>query len=756
MQDTDDESKGLTLQKFTRFLVEIQNQPAWRSEANREMQYAAGNQYDSQRLIELGKRGILPAIENCIKGGIESILGAEVKSRTDFRVIPDSSTHDKDQDTADALNYKLNQAERRSRADRCVSDAYESQISVGLGWVEVAREENKFNYPYACKAITRNEIYWDWFAKDPMLDDARYLVRKKWGKKEEVKAQFPKHADIIDASFSSWQGTTLNFIDGSKSVDLARNLETMLTWDVDRELWLDIERQRVMVYEVWYRKWEKVKCIRLQDSRVVELIENNPFHAQMVNDGIEIMESIAARMFVSIWVGCHKMSDDESPYLHNHFPYVPFWGYREDLSRVPYGKIRAAMYLQDEINVYKTKILWNASAKQVYRTSGVVKMPDELFRQEISRPDADILLDENELSKPGARFEVKTDFQLLQQHYQALQDAKSSLSRVLGVGAEYQGVQSNASSNSQEVTRIQQSTQALANIDDNKNEARIRLGELLLSMIIQDSQEEEQVTIKGGLIRDDRTVVLNQKVMVDYDGDHGIEYLTNDVENTMLKVTLSEVPSTQSYKQQQYSAISEAYKSSPPEYQRILMPHLVSLMDLGENKEDIIKAIREADKQPNPEMEKYKAEMELKNKEMELKSRELAIKERLAASQISMNVSAIEKLIAEKIKILGEAQFSAIQTAMQLTALNAPVADKIMDNAGYIPPKPAGNYPMVDVAKLENGQQPMQAIPVHENTSPGLPPIPQQAEPAQPEPIQAQEQMMPSSEQGIETLNPVD
>jgi hypothetical protein len=754
MQNTVDESKGLTLQKFTGFLTEIQNQPAWRSTANKEMQYAAGNQYDSQRLTELEKRGILPAIENCIKGGIESMLGAEVKSRTDFRVIPDSNTHDKDQDTADALNYKLNQSERRSRADRCVSDAYESQISVGLGWVEVAREENKFKYPYNCKAISRNEIYWDWFAQDPMLDDARYLIRKKWGKKDEVISQFPEHADIINASFSSWQGTSLNFMDGSTSVDLARSLETMLTWDVDKELWLDIERQRVMIYEVWYRKWEKVECIKLQDGRVAELDRKNPYHIDAINNGLKVMESVAARLFVSIWIGCHKVSDDETPYAHNHFPYVPFWGYREDLSRVPYGKIRAAMYLQDEINIHKSKILWLMSSYRVERTSGVVKLTDEQFRVEVARPDADILLDADELAKSGSRFEVKTDFQLLQHHIQSLQESKASLNRVLGVGNEYQGVQSNASSNSQEVTRIQQSTQALANLDDNKNEARIRVGELLLSMLIQDSWNEEQVTIKGGLIREDRTVILNQKV-IDYDGDIGIEYLTNNVENTMLKVTLSEVPSTQSYKQQQYSAISEAYKSSPPEYQRILMPHLVSLMDLGENKEDIIKAIREADKQPNPEMEKLKAEMEFKNKELELKSRELAIKERLAESKISMDVAAIEKLISEKVKILGEAQFSAIQTAMQLTPLNAPIADQIMDNSGYVPQAPKGNYPMVDVSGLQQGQQPI-PIPVHENTSPGQPPIPQQAEPVQPAPETPQEQMMPSDMQGIETLNPTD
>ena len=44
----------------------------------------------------------------------EALLGMEAKNRTDWKVIPESASQD-DQNIADALNYKLNQAEKRSR-----------------------------------------------------------------------------------------------------------------------------------------------------------------------------------------------------------------------------------------------------------------------------------------------------------------------------------------------------------------------------------------------------------------------------------------------------------------------------------------------------------------------------------------------------------------------------------------------------------------------------------------------------------------
>lgn len=104
LEESDDLS--LSLEEFTGFFHEIINQPTWRARADKEMDYKDGNQLDSEILQKMAAIGMPPAVEPLIGMTIESILGAEAKKRTDWRVIPDGDKEG--QDVADALNYKLN------------------------------------------------------------------------------------------------------------------------------------------------------------------------------------------------------------------------------------------------------------------------------------------------------------------------------------------------------------------------------------------------------------------------------------------------------------------------------------------------------------------------------------------------------------------------------------------------------------------------------------------------------------------------
>lgn len=128
--------QALTLTEYTQIVEEIEQQPQWRRIADKEMDYADGNQLDSELLRMQKELGIPPAVEDLIGPALLSIQGYEAKTRTDWRVTPNGGTGGKD--VADALNYKLNEAERQSKADAACSDAFRPQIAVGLGWVEVA------------------------------------------------------------------------------------------------------------------------------------------------------------------------------------------------------------------------------------------------------------------------------------------------------------------------------------------------------------------------------------------------------------------------------------------------------------------------------------------------------------------------------------------------------------------------------------------------------------------------------------------
>lgn len=701
-------ANGLDLPTFTKFFKEIQDQPSWRAKADREMDYVDGNQLDSAILQAQKAIGMPPAIEPLIGPAIEAVLGLEAKTRTDWRITAEGIEGDQ---VAEALNHKVNQAERTSGADKACSDAFKPQVCVGLGWVEVARESDPFKNPYRCEAVHRNEIFWDMLDKSPGLEKARYLVRRRWTDAEQVKLKFPKHKALIETSSNGrWTDAFELSVDGGTSTTLAQSYEDQRGWSVEEQEWRDAEHGRVCLFEVWYRRWEEATVLKSPDGRVVEYDRKNPAHNEVIASGlIKPMKTVIARMYVSFWMGPHKLYDGKTPYSHSNFPYAPFWGHKEDRTGVPFGAVRGMVYLQDNVNSAISKIRWGLSAIRTERTKGAVAYSDEVFRQQIARPDADIILNAEHMAQPGAKFEVFRDFQLNEQQYKMLADSRLGIERASGISSSFMGQKGTATSGVQESAQIEQATQSLASLMSNFREGRTRVGELLLSLIIEDMVgKEETVTIRGNAVVPDRQVILNQPTI---DEATGVEYLTNDVQRTRLKVAMEDVPSTPSFRTQQLAAMSEAFKAMPPDYQQVALPHLLSLMDLP-NKTEIIKAIQEVKDRPSPELEQIKADNEFRE-------RELTLKTELQGAQV-------KKMIADAVKVGTESAYAAMQAA-SVIATNpqvAPVADAVMASAGYKAPTPFGddpNYPMPQGI-------PVQPMDVQQNTSPQLPPVPQQAD----------------------------
>ncbi|WP_375592289.1 hypothetical protein [Chitiniphilus eburneus] len=700
---------GLSLLEFSGWLRELQEQPAWRARADRESDYYDGNQLDADILRRQREIGIPPAIEPLIGPTIDAVLGAEAKSRTDWRVTAD---HDREGvDVAEALNQRLNQAERQARADDACSAAYASQVKVGVGWVEVAREADPFRFPYRCLAIHRNEIWWDFLAKEPDLSDARYLIRRKWMQVKQAVLLFPECAELIRSAGAGWHTmdpATIG-LDGGASTDLAMSWNMERGWSIEEQEWRDSANQRVCLFECWYRQWERVLVLKLADGRVVEYEPVNEAHQLAVALGGVVPEyAVVPRVRLSWWLGPHRLSDAPTPYRHKHFPYVPFWGKREDRTRAPYGLIRGMMFLQDEVNARISKMHWGLAATRTTRTEGAVKDDDTTFRREVARPDADIVLDHDHMRNGGV-FKVERDFQLNQQQYQRLADAREGIKRTGGIYNAFMGQDGQANSGVAIAGLVEQSNQTLADLNDNAAYARSQVGELLLSMIIEDLiGKPDEVFIDGEGIRDDKQIALNAPRT---DPDTGVQYLDNDVERIRLKVGLEDVPSTPTFRAQQLGAMSEAFKSMPPQYQRVMFPFLLVLMDVP-NQRAIIEAIQQAGQQETPEQveQQMQAAIERVKKDLQydLKLRELDQRQPLVDAQVARTRhEAAGKGV--------ESMFSATQAAANIANQPdiAPLADEMLASAGF---EDSNAAPLAATTTPVAPQ-----VPLPRNTSPQFP-----------------------------------
>ena len=678
-KEGEDTTGQVDLLTFTQWVQECQDQPDWRVKADRECDYYDGNQLDSEVMRKARERGLPPAIEPLVGPTIDSVLGMEAKTRTDWRVIPDSDKQN--DDVADALNYRLNQAERHSRADAACGDAYASQIKAGIGWVEVAREQDPFKYRYRCQEVHRNEIWWDWKSR-PDLSDGRYLIRRKWMHRKLAALMIPDKAELIEHAGAGWQQFDPGMLsmEGGSSTGLANSWTDERGWSIEEQQWRDIHNQMVCLFEVWYRDWQRVTVIKSPDGRVLEYDPSNIMHQQAVAmNMVEVSTAVIGKVRLAWFMGPHKLADMKSPYKHGKFPYVPFWGKKEDRTGVPYGLVRGMIYLQDEVNARIARMQWGLAATRTTRTDGAVLDDDDSFRDEVGRPDADIVLDP-EAMRQGGVFKVERDFELNRQQYDRLVDAREGIKRVGGVNDTFMGA-ARGNSGVADSQLLEQSSQMLADLNDNFKTSRQEVGDLLLSMIIEDlSGKQESVFIDGGSLKEDRTVMLNQPMT---DEATGIQYMDNDVQRTKLKVTLEDVPSTPSFRAQQLAAMSESFKAAPPEYQKIMMPHLFNLMDVP-NKKDIIEAIKALGDEQQSEEEiqqriNQAVQDALTKAMVELKTRELDQKQALVDAQV-------KKTEAESVTKYGEAQFGAIQTAQTITAIpqTAPLADLLLRSAGFV------------------------------------------------------------------------
>ena len=726
-----EQGRGIDAQEFAQILDEIAQQPPWRAQADRQADYADGNQLDSALLAAMQRTGVPPAIENVIGPVIATLCGHEAKTRTDWRVTPDGDVGG--QDVADALNFRLNQAERASRADEAMSEAFRSQVSVGIGWVEVARASDPFAFKFRCRAVHRNEIFWQ-MGRDRDLADSSWLLRERFVRREQAAQAFPEHAALL-AQVDQPDGFAQRapFAEGGHSTGLLPGAHAARAWTTREGHWLRPESDELCLTELWYRRWVQGLVLRVRSTgRVVEFDENNALHVAALEQGAgQLQRAMLTRVRRSYWAGPHLLFDGPSPYPHGHFPYVPFWGWREDMTGVPFGVVRDMMFAQDNLNSTMAKLRWGMASVRVELTDDATPLNDDQLARTLSRPDAIVRLSADNMARPGARFEVKRDFPLSDQQFQLMQDARAAIERVSGVTSSMMGKTGTARSGLQEQTQLEQSQVAIAALMDNFRRARSQVGEMLMAMEIEDLGESEQtVVIEGDAINPPRSVTLNRP---ERDAATGLMYLSNDVQRTRLKVALEDVPTSSSFRAQQLAAMSEAVKALPPAAQQAAMPFMIDLMDLP-RKAQFVEAVKKAQETPDEQQLREQIKQELGH---ELKERELAMKERLANAQI-------EKLVREAVQVGVQSAFSAMQAGAQVAQMPqiAPVADAVMQGAGYQRPNPAGddpNFPVLQaqqVATPEAAGAPAadkvagDALSVRQNTSPTFPPVAQETESA--------------------------
>ncbi|MEX2964510.1 hypothetical protein [Microbulbifer sp. TYP-18] len=584
---------GLPLRKLERFLDDIRVQPEWRSEADRACAYYDSNQITPEMRELLESRGQPILTHNLMAPAIDGVLGLEARTRADWVVRPDD---DDSVEVAEGINERLNEAARMTRVDKACADAFAGQVKCGLDWVEVTRGRDPFAYPYRCKRVHRNEIFWDWHA-DPDLANARWLLRRRWVDKDEAQLAFPGHKHLIEFACQGWDGFDTEYQLMQRD-DLLGAYSDYTSTDMFLQDWWDSDRERALIYEVYYRHYVERPVMFTREGHVLEVDPRNRMHqALLASNRVQVRTMTFPKMRLAYFIGPHRLVDIPSPHPHNQFPYVPFWGFREDTTYVPYGLGRRMMPAQDEVNVRRQKLTFLLNKVHVVKDEDALagNMSDEEMLDEFYRADGVVNLNPTRTTRNNNAFRVEQQTHVAAQQFSVMQEAQRIIQETAGVYSAFLGQESGAKSGVAIDSLVEQGSTTLAELTDNYRFARQQVGELLMAQVIHDLSHRPDVAVSRNVGKPDKTkvIVLN--------GTEGTgQPRTNLVTKAKLQVVLGDIASTPSYRAQVSQRMMELASSLPPDMQMVMLDLIVESTDLPK-RDEIVKRIREVTGRGNPE-----------------------------------------------------------------------------------------------------------------------------------------------------------
>lgn len=530
--------------------------------------------------------GRFPATYNIVKPTVLWLLGTEIRTRMQHKILPRGKGDEKNTEVkTKVMKYfdDVNHEKMRRSA------AFKHAVVAGLGWLETQASSD----PTEEILISGNEswrnILHDSCSIDPRLKDARYLFRQKVVDLDYAIWMHPQHRahlesvafdaggiDTDDAAYFMGQRVDRQDHPGAKELSRYRVYDDAAPYRTTR--------RRVRLIEAWYRVPEYCKACVGGVAHGAPYREDDKMMAHLAQTGaMKLQEKFMMRMHAALMTEKAMLSDGYSPYRHNDFPFTPVWGYRRDRDNAPYGAIRDLRSPQDDLNKRGSKAQWKASANQLIVEKNVVQDVQAL-RDQADLPDGTMVLDGTNSS---GRFEVIPQMDLAQGELQFIELDMRMVRDIGGVNSDNMGLRSDAQSGKAIIARQEQGSLLSQPIFENLNFALQIHGEKKLSMIEQYVTKEKAIRVteeKKGF----DWVTVNQQIT---NADGSTQYL-NDMTEAKADFVMDEQDFRATVRESMAEMISDAMSRMPPELAMELLPSWLELLDLPD-KDSVIARIQQ-------------------------------------------------------------------------------------------------------------------------------------------------------------------
>lgn len=637
---------------------ERQLQASARTEQMTDHKFYDGKQWDEDDENELKDRGQKALVFNQIKPACDWVLGTEKRTRIDYKILPRKKEHGPNAETkTKGMKYLSDvnkEAFQRSRA-------FEDSSKCGIGWLEYGVRSDASDERIFSRFEDWRNIWYDSLAVELDLSDARYLFRSKFVDLDVGCAMFPDRANIIkaaavnDHSYHDEEMTGLDIepVEGEQGFLLDQ-------WHgVDTPYF----RSRVRLVEGWYRLPMRAKIMKgpelgtLNGVRFDKADEN---HNYLVDGGYaSLYDAIRMQVYCMLFCSAGALANQESPYNHNRFPFVPIICYRKKSDNTPYGLIRQLRDPQEDLNKRRSKALFILQTNQTIADDDATDDWDD-FKEELDRPDGLIL------KKRGSEVIINKETKLVEEHVMLMGQDAEYIERTAGVNDEMMGRQTNAVSGKAISQRYEMGTVVTAAMFDNYRLAFQLAGEIKLSLMEQFWSDEKEIRITGAK-------GLPEFVQINAPGPDGEK--VNDITETQGDFAVDEQAHTATVRQAMFDAMMELTTKIPPEVTLQILDLVVDLSDIP-SKDAFVERIRkingESDPFRDPEdpevIAEQQAEAAAAEKAQQIKDflEELMIeKARWESEKLKFEAKAIEEKTAPEVDKL-EAEADAIDAKARL------------------------------------------------------------------------------------------
>ncbi len=641
---------AFSMYALERMIRDCMEQPEWRLRAKLANAYYDGKQLSDVQRWNIRQEDLEERSINLIRPVINSVLGQEAKSRTDVKVEADDDSY---ADVSEVVSHRLKELERETRAHMAVSESYSSGVKKGLGWVHVSRSSDPLAYPYRFESVPVDEMWWDWRGQVGVTLDhrCRWVVRSRMVDLDEVEASMPKHREILRRSVAGWS----EFIDDDgahlgrpENYDLASAYEnesrfslTVKKWD-----WLDTARKMIRLYEVWYRVPAEVVVLHI-GARKVPYDAKDPRHVEAVARGlVKITKGITSQVRRALYAGPHRLIDEGT--TKRHFPYIPFFAFRDDEDGSPYGLIEGMLAPQDEYNERRLRVQWMLKARQVEMDSDALDTEYNSIADiaaNVMRPDFVAITNPNRQNRNQTALKIRNDLSMQPEQFAVMADSKELIQATAGRYTNQLGsaqVQSGIANS----MLIEQGEQSMGEMNDNYTYARRIAFECAVDEILEDLKGERmQVPVGTGKTR--RVVVLNDWT------PEGMP--VNQVADAAIKTSLAEVPNTPAYRQQAQQQLAQIIQAlgNNPQAVAVLAPAYIESTSIS-NRDQVASDLRKSSGLPDPSDKEGTAQAEqTQMAAMQAQQQQAA---QLAAATLDEKVSASERNRANAQQALANAE----------------------------------------------------------------------------------------------------